>query len=109
MRRYSAGKQPQDSIANFHLAKTKRYCNPNDSVSTSVPDMSTESWILPRANKVSTGHFVAPVCALVPPFRIYSHPLPIIKATPIGVAGRKRMRDSIASFPLENCMVATSF
>ena len=34
-----------------------QFCNPNGSVSTSVPDMSTEPWTLPRAKKVSPGHF----------------------------------------------------
>ena len=29
---------------------------------------SWNQWILPRANQVSTGHLVAPVIALVPPF-----------------------------------------
>ncbi len=27
-------------------------------------------WTLPRAKQVSTGHLLAPVCALVPPFRV---------------------------------------
>ena len=56
---------------------------------------SVSPWILPRANKQSTGLFVAPVCALVPPFRIQFHPLPIIKATRLGgFYYWQRMRDS---------------
>ena len=56
---------------------------------------SVSPWILPRANKQSTGLFVAPVCALVPPFRIQFHPLPIIKATRLGgLYYWQRMRDS---------------
>ena len=56
---------------------------------------SASPWILPRANKQSTGLFVAPVCALVPPFRIQFHPLPIIKATRLGgFYYWQRMRDS---------------
>ena len=46
---------------------------------------SASPWILPRANQVSTGHLVAPVCALVPPFR---------NAPKFG-----RMRDSITFLP----------
>ena len=56
----------------------------------------TSPWILTRAKQVSTGHLFTPVCGLVPPFRIHSHPLPIIKATPSGCGFYywQRMRDS---------------
>ena len=62
---------------------------------TPVPGAFTSSWILPRTNQVSPGHLIAPVCTLVPSFRILSHPLPIIKATPLGgFYYWQRMRDS---------------
>ena len=40
-----------------------------------------------------------PVRALVPPFRILSHPLPIRKATLLGGSKSVRMRDSFAFLP----------
>ena len=41
-------------------------------------------WILPRTNPVSTGHWIAPVCALVPSFRICPSPPPNNNTTPRG-------------------------
>ena len=43
---------------------------------TPIQRAFAKPWILPRAKQVSTGHLLTPVCALVPPFRIPSHPLP---------------------------------
>ncbi len=48
----------------------RHYYDPDALPSTPVPGASVGAWILPRANKVSPGHFVTPVCALVPPFRV---------------------------------------
>ena len=59
-----------------HFYKNQHCYNPNGPMSTSLTDASIGPWILPRANQVSTGHLITPVCALVPPFRIHSHPLP---------------------------------
>ena len=38
--------------------------------SASVPDVSHNRRTLPRTKQVSTGHLFAPVCALVPSFRV---------------------------------------
>ena len=42
----------------------------NGSLPTAVPAAVSDPWTFPRANEVSTGHFVAPVCPLVPPFQV---------------------------------------
>ena len=51
----------------------------------SIELASRNQWILPRANQVSPGHLVAPVCPLVPPFRILV--LPTKPKTPAVKAG----------------------
>ena len=69
--------------------------DPGDLPPTSVPDAFERSRILPRANQVSTGHLIAPVCALVPPFRI-PHPRQQKTAIRMGTAViGVWMRDSI--------------
>ncbi len=58
------------------------------------PGAFLRTWILPRAKKVSTGHFFAPVCALVPPFQI-PNPMLKIPHTRMGMGNFwQRMRDS---------------
>ena len=58
-------------------------------------DASGCTWILPRTKQVSTGHLFTPVCALVPSFRILSHPLPIKKPhQKVWFFYWQRMRDS---------------
>ena len=88
---HQIGSNPSDDAKN---RSNKHYCDPSNLPPTSVPDAFERSRILPRANQVSTGHLIAPVCALVPPFRI---PHPRQQKTAIRMDGGfrwQRMRDS---------------
>ena len=58
----------------------------NDSLhSTGIQPASCNEWILPRPNQVSTGHLIAPVCALVSAFQVLSCAPANKKTTPEGV------------------------
>ena len=92
--RWSLALNRYESLSEAKNAPVGGCYDPGDLPPTSVPDAFERSRILPRANQVSTGHLIAPVCALVPPFRI---PHPRQQKTAIRMDGGfrwQRMRDS---------------
>ena len=76
------------------LLPIQHYCNKNVLAPTPIRVRSQGHGFSHGLKSVPRTLFT-PVCALVPPFRILSHPLPTIKATPLGgFYCWQRMRDS---------------